>query len=154
MESPDTIQLSPNLFVGLWVGLHLQKFNLHWPVVSINDQALSILRANTIDISEWLDFDFFERVWYWDQTKMDMTEEQACIGRLLGISHRVGSDMTYWILTESGHVIARSTVQHITVSNTATNEMKKRVQTFDSNLTERLANDDFAVHLPEHVFHL
>jgi hypothetical protein len=60
------------------------------------DQRPGIERitGNTIDISEWLDFDFFERVWYWDQKKMDMTEEQARIGRWLGISHRLGSDMT------------------------------------------------------------
>lgn len=62
------------------------------------------LTGDTVDISEWLDFDFYERVWYWDQKKMDMTDEQAALGRWLGIAHRVGSDMTYWILTESGKV--------------------------------------------------
>ena len=74
------------------------------------------LTGDTIDISEWLDFDFYERVSYWDQKKMDMTDEQAKLGRWLGIAHRVGSDMTYWILTESGKVIARSTVQHVTIA--------------------------------------
>ena len=120
------------------------------------DQRPGIERVtgNTVDISEWLDFDFFDRVWYWDQKKMDMTDEQARIGRWLGISHRVGSDMTYWILTESGQVIARSTVQHITTSDMATDEMKTRVHTFDSNLTDRLADDNFAVLLPDHVFYL
>ena len=121
------------------------------------DQRPGIERVtgNTVDISEWLDFDFFDRVWYWDQKKMDMTDEQARIGRWLGISHRVGSNMTYWILTESGQVIARSTVQHITVSDMATDEMKNRVHTFDSNLTDRLADDNFAVLLPnQHVFYL
>jgi hypothetical protein len=29
--------------------------------------------------------------------------KQARIGRWLGIARRVGSDMTYWILTEAGH---------------------------------------------------
>ena len=42
---------------------------------------------------------------------MDMNEEQATTGRWLGIAHRVGSDMTYWVLTESGKMLARSTVQ-------------------------------------------
>jgi hypothetical protein len=60
------------------------------------DQRPGIERVtgNTVDISEWLDFDFFDRVWYWDQKKMDMTDEQARIGRWLDISHCVGSDMT------------------------------------------------------------
>ena len=41
---------------------------------------------------------------------MDMAAKQARLGRWLGIAPRVGSDMTYWILTETGNVIARSTV--------------------------------------------
>jgi hypothetical protein len=36
---------------------------------------------------------------------MDMTDEESHIGRWLGISHQVGSDMTYWILTESGKLL-------------------------------------------------
>ena len=42
--------------------------------------GLEQLTGNTIDVSEWLDFDFYDRVWYWDQKKMDMTDEQAKIG--------------------------------------------------------------------------
>ena len=61
-------------------------------------------------------------------------------------SHRVGNDTTYyWILTESGHVITHSTVQHISVSDMATDEMITRVQTFDSNLTERLADNNLCI---------
>jgi hypothetical protein len=45
--------------------------------------GLEKLTGETIDISEWLDFDFYDRVWYWDQKIMDMTEEQAKIGRWL-----------------------------------------------------------------------
>ncbi len=63
--------------------------------------GLEKLTGETIlDTSEWLDFNFYDRVWYWDQKKMDMTEEQAKIGCWLGIAHRVGSNVTYWILTE------------------------------------------------------
>ena len=116
--------------------------------------GLEKLTGETIDISEWLDFDFYDRVWYWDQKKMDMTEEQAKIGRWLGIAHRVGSDMSYWILTESGKVIARSTVQNITTTDIATDEMKNRVATFDANLLTRLDDENFHVDLPSHVLYL
>ena len=116
--------------------------------------GLEKLTGETIDISEWLDFDFYDRVWYWDEKKMDMTEEQAKIGRWIGISHRVGSDMTYWILTESGKVIARSTVQHITTTDMATDAMKTRVATFDENLLTRLDDENFQLALPHHVLYL
>ena len=86
--------------------------------------GLEKLTGKTIDTSEWIDFDVYDRVWYWDQNKMDTTGEQAKIGRWLGNSHRVGSIMTYWILTESGKVIARSTVQQIRIANMVTDAMK------------------------------
>ena len=120
------------------------------------DQRPGIERVtgNTIDISEWLDFDFFDRVWYWDQKKMDMTGAQARLGQWLGIFHRVGSDMAYWIFTEPGKVFACSTVQHTTVSNMATDEMTTRTQSLDANLTEQLAGDNFTVNLPNDVFYI
>jgi hypothetical protein len=85
---------------------------------------------------------------------MDMTDEQARVGRWLGIAHRVGSDMTYWILTQSGQVIARSTVQHITVSDMATDATKARIQSFDSSLLTRLNDEAFTLDHPNHVFYL
>ncbi len=112
------------------------------------------MSGETIDISEWLDFGFYDRVWYWDQKKMDMTEEQAKIGRWLGIAHRVGSDMTYWVLTESGKVIARSTVQHITTVDMSTDAMKACVATFDDNLLTWLDDKNFQIALPSHVLYL
>jgi hypothetical protein len=32
------------------------------------------VKGETIDISEWLDFEFYDYVWYWDEKKMDMSE--------------------------------------------------------------------------------
>ena len=121
-----------------------------------SDQRPGIERimGQTVDISEWLDFDFYDRVWYWDTPKHDMNNDQARIGRWLGIAHRVGTDMTYWILTEAGHVIARSTVQHITVSDMATDAIKARVTTFDTNLLTRLHDHNFVLDVPNHVFYL
>jgi hypothetical protein len=50
------------------------------------DQRPGIERfiGQTVDISEWLDFNFYDRVWYWDHQKTDMNTEQAKIGRRLG----------------------------------------------------------------------
>ena len=121
-----------------------------------NTQRPGIERVmgQTIDISEWLDFDFYDRVWYWDEKKTDMTNEQARIGRWLGIAHRVGSDMTYWVLTKAGHVIARSTVQHITVTDMATDAIRDRVSAFDVALLDRLDDENFQIEHPNAVFYL
>jgi hypothetical protein len=76
--------------------------------------GIKAIMGHTIDISEWLDFEFYDYIWYWDEKQPDMTRDPKLIGRWLGISHRVGSDMTYWILSQSGQVLAWSTLQHIT----------------------------------------
>ena len=62
--------------------------------------------------------------------------------------------MTYWILTKGGTVIARSTVQHITISNMATDAMNDHVKLFDDMLLTRLNVENIQLDLPDHVFYL
>ena len=68
------------------------------------------LTGDTIDISEWLDFEFYDLVWLWDDRE---NENKPSIGCWLGVSHHVGSALCYYILTDKGEVISRTTVQHI-----------------------------------------
>ena len=139
--------------MGLWIGIHCQNSVLSCTGTDQRPGIESLL-GQTVDISEWLDFDFYDRVWYWDHQKTDMNTEQARIGRWLGIAHRVGNDMTYCILTKAGHVIARSTVQHITVSDMATDAIRDRVRTFDVELVTRLNDENFQLDHPNPVFYL
>jgi hypothetical protein len=64
--------------------------------------------GQTPDFSEWLDFEFYDLVWWLDRPMkpnfMDYTRRLAC---WLGISHRVGSDLSYWLITESGKIISK-----------------------------------------------
>ena len=52
--------------------------------------GIEVLTGETPDISEWLDFEFYDLCWYWDSL-----EGQCKIGRWLGVLHRVGSAMCY-----------------------------------------------------------
>ena len=63
---------------------------------------LEAITSNTPNISEWLDFDFYDWCWYWQGPMHELTEDKAEIGRVLGVAHRVGSDLCYWILTVTG----------------------------------------------------
>jgi hypothetical protein len=74
-----------------------------------------------------------------------MTEEQRLIGRWLGIAYQVGSDMTYWVLTKSGRVIARSTVQYVTTSDMQQDAIRQLQQAFDSSIVERFADEHFVL---------
>lgn len=71
------------------------------------------------------------------------TKRKRLIGRWLGIAHRIGSNMTYWILTKAGHVIARSTVQHVVTSDMTQPVVQELVKAFDTAITIHLMDDNF-----------
>ena len=71
---------------------------------------LKDMTRETPDISEYLDFGWYDRVWYKKDTGLGETK----IGQFLGPSHQFGSLMSYWILPDSGIPVSRTTVQRIT----------------------------------------
>jgi hypothetical protein len=107
--------------------------------------------GETPDISEWLDFDFYDLVWYHDPpgTMAETTEEIRKLGRWLGVANRVGSALTYWILTQASKVIARSTVQHVTTEDQLNDNIRKSIATFDKQIEERLDDTNFVI---ENIF--
>ena len=84
---------------------------------------------------------------------MDMTAEQARIRRWLGIANRIGTDMTYWILSDSGRVIARSTVQRVTQTDIGSDTIRNRLAEYDASIATRL-NDEHHFNDDHHVFYL
>jgi hypothetical protein len=63
---------------------------------------LSKVTGETCDISEYLDFGFYNQVWYKDNAGLSPAEP----ARWLGISHRTGRLMSYFVLTQRGTVIS------------------------------------------------
>lgn len=98
------------------------------------------ITGDTADISEWLDFAFYDLCWYWD---VPNDIENPKIGRWLGVSHRVGSAMCYWILTEHGKVVAWTTVQHVTRDKIATDSIMDQVRQYHNSLDARLGDDQY-----------
>ena len=62
--------------------------------------------GETADISEYLDFGFYDQVWYMDNAGLGPTYP----GRWLGVSETHGNLMCYWILNENAQVVSRSSV--------------------------------------------
>ena len=98
--------------------------------------------GETPDISEYLDFGFYDWVWYKDNAGVG---DNMC-GRWLGVSHRVGSLMSYWVLTIAGRVISRTTVQRITNLELGTNETKERCKEYNDRIKALLHDDNHVVH--------
>ena len=99
--------------------------------------ALEHLTGETPEISEYLDFTFYDWCWYNDNAGLGETK----LGRWLGVSHRIGSLMSYWVLTQKGNVISRTTVSRVTNLEMQIDSTKSLLQEYDTAITDRL-NDE------------
>jgi hypothetical protein len=100
--------------------------------------------GETPDISEWLDFEFYDLVWWWDQpNKPNINDETKQLGRWLGVSHCVGSDLCYWIVTDSGQVVLKNSVEHVTCKDYLNDNTKAKVKDFGKKLRECLDDSKF-----------
>jgi hypothetical protein len=98
------------------------------------------ITGDTPDISEYVDFDFYDWVWYWDAPDK---ENSPKLGRWLGPSHRIGATMCYYVLVQNGEVISRSSVQHMTLIEMQKDDMKLRMEAYDKEVGGRLRDEGF-----------
>ena len=91
---------------------------------------LEIITGKTPDISEYMDFGFYDWVLYRSNAGLGEVE----VARWLGVSHRVGRLMSYWLLPISGIPISATTVQRMTNDEKATEEMQKRMSQYEEHL--------------------
>ena len=71
---------------------------------------LGAITGETPDISQYLDFGWYDWVWYKENAGLDVPR----IGKFLGIADSVSNLMTYHILPASGIPITAGTVQRVT----------------------------------------
>ena len=94
----------------------------------------------TPDISEWCNFEFYDLVWYRPHGKLN-EGQKAELALWIGVLHRVGSNLCYWILPKSGIVQSHKTVQHVTAEDYADKLIKARIEEFQQSIKERI-NDE------------
>ena len=95
--------------------------------------------GETTDISEYLDFGFYDWCWYHDNDGLS----PPLLGIWIGVSHRFGSDMYYWLLTKKELVIYRMTFQRVTNLELQTIDVNTECDHFDADISRRLKYDDF-----------
>jgi hypothetical protein len=97
---------------------------------------MELITGETPDISEYIDFDFYDWVWYIDNP--NDKEDPPKLGRWLGVAESYGAGMCFFVLAKNAKVLARSTVQHVTRSEEANSEIKARMTTYDAEVNARL----------------
>jgi hypothetical protein len=65
------------------------------------------------------------------------------LGRWLGISHCVGSELCYWIVTDSGQVVSKTSVEHVTCDYYLNEDTNAKVKDFEKKLGEQLDDSNF-----------
>lgn len=94
---------------------------------------LEIITGITPDITEYLDFTIYGWVYFRSDGGLGTNE----IGRWLGVSHRVGPAMTYWVLPKSGIPISTDTVQAVTEAEKLTDEVKGQMSIWNEGVAQR-----------------
>ena len=93
--------------------------------------ALGCLTVDTIDISEWLEFEFYDLICFWNNHPKDTKP-------ILGQSHRVGSELCYWIISEKGKVLSHTTVQHLTADKPRYPKFQEQIHDYHGSLETAL----------------
>jgi hypothetical protein len=101
---------------------------------------LEKMTGESVDISEYLDFGFYDRVWYKENAGLGETK----LGRWLGVSHRVGTLMSYWVLTPECCVLSRTTVQKVTNLELQTEENIARCKAYDERVLRLHSKEQLA----------
>jgi hypothetical protein len=98
------------------------------------------------DISKWMDFAFYDLVWWLDHpTKPNITNSTCQLARWLGVSHRVGSDLSYWLITESGKIISKTSVNQVTRDDYLQMDKKQEIEEFNHQLEASLDDANFII---------
>ena len=124
---------SQNVPSRLWdYGLVYKAEILSWmPPAGSDCTGYEILMGEMPNITEWLDFSFYDLVWYHVSSNGTTTQPRR-LGRWLGVSHRMGSALCYGVLTQFGQVISSMTVQHVTDNDHQNPELTATITMFDT----------------------
>jgi hypothetical protein len=113
-------------------------------------QATENRLRNTIGKGDWRDrrhlqlprlFGFYDYVVYRDNAGLS----ESKIGWWLGVAKNVGTMLTFYVLTQTGQVVSRSSVERVKEIDKRTDEMKRKLEEFDVEIKQRLKCDDLGI---------
>ena len=107
--------------------------------------ASKAVTGKTPDISEYLDFDFYNLVWYFTGVHPSISGNNCLLGIWLGVSHQIGSGMCYWIMKKIGVPIAETTVKYVTKYNILDADKSNQITQFSGALDTNINNSDFLI---------
>ena len=83
-------------------------------------------------------------MWFWNNQSDDT---KPILGQWLGLSHRLGSALCYWILSEKGKVLSQNKVQHLTAEEPRYPDLQERICDYHGSLEDTLGSEEFGTSL-------
>jgi len=77
--------------------------------------------------------------------KPNFTDHTRRLARWLGVSHRVGLDLCYWLITDSGKIISKTSVEHVTRDDYLREDLKKEIEEFNERLEPCLSDENYVI---------
>ena len=94
---------------------------------------LGAITGETPDISQYLDFGWYDWVWFKENAGLDVPR----LGRFLGIADSASNLMTFHILPESGIPITAGTVQRVTHLEQQTEAVQQQMNIFNQKIASK-----------------
>jgi hypothetical protein len=107
------------------------------------------LTGDTPDISDILDFGYYEWVWYWYPTSVRFPNDPRQLGRWLGRDHAHGPAMCYKILKPNGHWIVCSSFTPLSDSDKRDATVNDRMADFTTKSDDIVGKFDLSFILEE-----
>ena len=125
---------------------HQEKIMQFFQRKTLNNQtAFGVVTGKNHDVSKYLDFEFYNLVLYFLFVHPSNREDNCALSQWTGISHQIGSNMCYCIMTRNGTPIAETTVQHIMRDNILDEHISKNIIKFNDTHDTCLGNLNFFI---------
>lgn len=126
-------------WAGVWVG------GVRCVIAGTSDKLqgrtpMEIMTGRQPDISEYLQFDFYQLVYWIDDGEKDW-ELRKKVGRVIGIAHEVGQAMVFWVLTDKAKAVARSSVTAISEDEKRVDGVAKLIREYDGKIQDKIGDD-------------
>ena len=110
---------------------------------------LENITGETEEISDYLDFGFYDQVWFHENAGLG----KRGLGRWIGVSYHTGGAMSYCILKANCYVVSQTNVQRITNLESDISENQLMFLEFHEEIKRCIKNDNFPVdgYLPDPV---
>jgi hypothetical protein len=102
-----------------------------------------IVTGRTPDISEYLDFGWYDDLWYFDQ-EADFPNDARKLGKWMGVAHCLGQVLCYYILNDQARVIVRSSMPTISKDEYNDPAIKAQICKLNQLIQECIGKVDLA----------